>query len=351
MSKWTLCLFMTLVIVFSSVVSAYAEDEPEETQLNTLAAEESTETLLSDDETTEPQSTVSATTVPATTEEIIPADYPALTVNAISNFFPNATAEYSVSKKQVEVTYSLRCSKNMMNVQWYLYYDPEVFSVSEELNTPAAICPTIGDKAAVSFGDDVISYTSSSVNLYDFSTKEVPFVKVIFDVKELDPEQPVVTKFDLTVDVLCASELDPKTRKSDVEKEIVFVSNSEMSQRAIDSVRLSRTTSLTPSNFVQATTAPITTAAPMTNENGEVIPATPEEPQESTAEHTASTDATSFTAEKPTSAVEPTQPPTKPEEKAPVSTGDSGLAYICLAALFIATSVLFVMRKKEILYN
>ena len=40
MSKWTLCLFMTLVIVFSSVVSAYAEDEPEETQLNTLAAEE-----------------------------------------------------------------------------------------------------------------------------------------------------------------------------------------------------------------------------------------------------------------------------------------------------------------------
>ena len=105
------------------------------------------------------------------------------------------------------------------------------------------------------------------------------------------------------------------------------------------------------SNFVQATTAPITTAAPVTNENGEVIPATPEEPQESTAEHTASTDATSFTAEKPTSAVEPTQPPTKPEEKAPVSTGDSGLAYICLAALFIATSVLFVMRKKEILYN
>ena len=346
MSKWTLCLFMTLVIVFSSAVCAYAEEEAEETQLNTSASEESTAPQLSSDETTVPQSTV-----PPTTEEVIPADYPALTVNAISNFFPNATAEYSVSKKQVEVTYSLRCSMNMMNVRWFLYYDPEIFSVSEELNTPSSICPTIGDKAAIDFGEDVISYTSSSVGLYDFSTKEVPFVKVIFDVKELDPEQPVITKFDLTVDVLCASELDPKTHMSDVEKEIIFVSNTEMSQRAIDSVRLSRNTYLTPSNFVQATTAPVTTAAPVTNENGEIVPATPEEPQESTAEHTASTDATSATVEKPTSASKPTEPPTKPEENAPVSTGESGLAFICLAALFIATSVLFVMRKKEILFN
>ncbi len=148
---------------------------------------------------------------------------------------------------------------NMMNVQWYLYYDPEVFTVSEELNSPESICPTIGDKAAITYGENVIIYCSSSINLYDFSTKEVPFVKIIFNVNELDPEQPVITKCDLTVDVLCASELDPKTRKSDVDKEVFFVSNSELSQRAIDSVRLSRNTYLTPSNFVQATTAPVTT--------------------------------------------------------------------------------------------
>ena len=229
MSKWTFCLFMTLVLVFASLTGVYAEEEPEETQLNTLAAEESTEPLSSAAETTQPTST----------EEVIPADYPALTVNAISNFFPNATAEYSVSKKQVEVTYSLRCSMNMMNVQWYLYYDPEVFTVSEELNSPESICPTIGDKAAITYGENVIIYRSSSINLYDFSTKEVPFVKIIFNVNELDPEQPVITKCDLTVDVLCASELDPKTRKSDVDKEVFFVSNSELSQRAIFPATLS----------------------------------------------------------------------------------------------------------------
>ena len=341
MSKWTLCLFMTLVLVFSSALCAYAEEETEETQLNTSEAEE----------TTEPLSTVVGTTEPQTTEEVIPADYPALTVNAISNLFPNATAEYAAGKKQVEVTYSLRCSLNMMNVQWYLYYDPDVFSVSEELNTPSSICPTIGDKAAVSFDKDKISYCSSSVNLYDFSTKEVPFVKVIFDVKELEPEEPVITKVDLTIDVLCASELDPKTRKSDVDKEIVFVSNSELYQKSIDSVRLSRNTYLTASNFVQATTAPPTTLPPVTDENGSVVPATPSEPVETTVEHTAPTDATSVTGAPPADPTVPTEPPSSPEDKAPVGTGNPGLAFICLGALFIATSALFIMRKKEILYN
>ena len=149
---------------------------------------------------------------------------------------------------------------------------------------------------------------------------------------------------------LCASELDPKTRKSDVDKEVFFVSNSELSQRAIDSVRLSRNTYLTPSNFVQAT-APVTTAPPATDEHGNIIPATPDEPEESTAYNTASTDATSATGEKPEPPTAPTEPPTTPEEKAPVGTGGPGNALICLGALFVATSALFVMRKKEILYN
>ena len=197
----------------------------------------------------------------------------------------------------------------------------------------------------------MIIYRSSSINLYDFSTKEVPLVKIIFNVNELDPEQPVITKCDLTVDVLCASELDPKTRKSDVDKEVFFVSNSELSQRAIDSVRLSRNTFLTQSNFVQATTAPVTTAPLATDEHGNIIPATPDEPEESTAYNTASTDATSATGEKPEPPTAPTEPPTTPEEKAPVGTGGPGNALICLGALFIATSALFVMRKKEILYN
>ena len=161
----------------------------------------------------------------------------------------------------------------------------------------------------------------------------------------------MITKVDLTIDVLCASELDPKTRKSDVDKEIVFVSNSELYQQSIDSVRLSRNTYLTASNFVQATTAPPTTLPPVTDENGSVVPATPSEPVETTVEHTAPTDATSVTGAPPADPTVPTEPPSSPEDKAPVGTGNPGLAFICLGALFIATSALFIMRKKEILYN
>ncbi|MBQ6387230.1 MAG: hypothetical protein IJH96_01255 [Ruminococcus sp.] len=340
MSKWTLCLFMTLVLVYCSVFSVYAEDEPAEQQLN-IYDEEYTDEVW-EELTTE----MSTTKVQPTSETVIPADYPALTVNAISNFFPNATAEYSAGKKQVEVTYSMRCSMNMMCVQWYLYYDKNIFSVSKELNMPADICSVIGDKAAVTFNEGEISYCSSNINLYDFSTKEVPFVKMIFDVKEINPEEPVITKFDLTVDVLCASELDPTTRKSDVEKEKFFVSHSELRQTAIDSVRLSRNTILTHSNFVQATTAPQETVPPVTDEHGNIIPATTDEAKEKRSQPS-----TSAPGEvQSTGPIDPAEPPTEPLEPPPLGTGSAGYACICLGALLVATTILFLMRKKEILY-
>ncbi|MBR1483564.1 MAG: hypothetical protein IJ598_11460 [Ruminococcus sp.] len=324
MSKRTICLLMAVMLMLVSVFGASAEEVTEDLQLNT-------EVIA----TTAAESVTAPTTAQPTTEEIIPADYPALTVNAISNFFPNATAEYCATKRQVEVTYSLRCSKNMMNVQWFLYYDPEILTISKERNTPASICPAIGNQASVSYGDGVVSYCSSSIRLYDFSTTETPFVKILFDVNELDPEEANITKVDLTVDVLCASDLDPQTKRSDPEMEKILVLNTELYQKTMDVLRLSRNTLLTQSNFVQAT------------------PDEPETTVEIPQVVTASTDATVPTGATATAA--PDAPPSEqdPEKDpalGPVSTGAPWKAWICFGALAIATSALFVMRKKEILF-
>lgn len=351
MSKWTLRLIVTVILsallLSCGICAVCAEEEAEELQVNN---EETTQSA----ETTAAASAVSAT-VP-TTEPVVPADFPALTVNAISNFFPNASAEYSVTKKQVEVIYSMKCSKNLLSVKWYLSYDPKVFSLSEESNTAGRICPVVGDKAALEFYEGGVSYSASNVRLYDFSKREEPFVRLLFDVKELNPEQPEITKVDLTVDVLCVAETDETTKTADTESEIFLVSNETLSERGIDAVRLSRDTTLTPSNFVQATTAPPTTAAPATDASGNVIPASHDEPKETTVVPTAPTASADSTSATGSPLTAPTPSPTTPQKKsgeaedAPVGTGEPLYAAICLVVVMAFTSVLFVLRKKEILY-
>lgn len=301
-------------LLFLSLLTVFAENTSESTQLNTS-------------ESTEPAaSTMPSSTAEPTTEEIVPADFPALTVNAISNLFPNSSAEYSITKKQVEVTYWLKASRDFLSIQWYLTYDPEVMTLSPELNTPEMICPATGKFGSVEYGDDMLKFTASSTALFDFSAKTTPFVKLVFDVNELDPEMPEITKVDLTVDMLIAARRDSKSGLADPESEVIIVANSGLSQRGIDSVSLSRQTTLTPDTFVQAThdepseptTSVVTTAAT----EGTTVPPTPPRP---------------------------TEPPKK-EDEPPLSTGSLLSVCLILGIELVATGALFVMRKKEILY-
>ena len=360
MSKRYISLFMTVIFAVSALVlgcfSAAAEEDTECLELNTTEAESTTPSG-----TTMSAAAGTAPTQPTqpTTEPIEPAEFPALTVNAISNFFPNATAEYNVKTKQVELTYWFKSSLDLMSVQWYLVYDDSLLTLSEEKNTPKTVCPTIGDKGVLTLKDGYAHYCSSNVNLYPFSKEEVPFARFVFDVAELDPELPEILTVDLTVDMLVVSDVDAKTKRTEPELEVVLVANEGLNEKGIGEVRLSRKTVLTDSNFVQATTAPPTTVPPVTDEKGRIV--TPDEPKGSSAAATvptASADATSYTAKAShDSAGTPDdgggngKKSKEDADKGVVSTGAPVYSFICFGVLCVATSILFVMRKKEILYN
>ena len=112
MSKRYVSLFMTVIftvlLLLAGCPAAAAEQNTEHLEWNTEEKEKETE---SESETSLPsmthgtEPTASSSTQP-TTEKIEPAEFPALTVNAVSNFFPNASAEYNVKTKQVEVTWA-----------------------------------------------------------------------------------------------------------------------------------------------------------------------------------------------------------------------------------------------------
>lgn len=340
MSKRALCLCLAFMLTVFALF----------TQLSVFAEEESvTENLIEADERQEDSSQTVESTV-ETTEEIIPADFPALTVNVISNYFPSAIAEYNSATREVTVIYWINLARDVLSTQWFLIYDPEVFTFSEEKNPVAAICPATGGTAVLRADGDTIRFSASGIKPFDFSSQMTPYVQIVFDVKELNPEEPVTTKIDLTVDMLRVTKADKTTGVSDPEQEVTLVSNGNvLPESSLNYVRSDRTTTLTPSNFVQATTAPPSTAEPVTDASGNVIEVTTEPAEaDSTGNTINSSTAQPSTALNPQPTEAPTQP-TEPNDTG-VKPGSAGTAWICLAALVIATSVLFVMRKKGILY-
>ena len=282
--------------------------------------------------------------------------YPNLTVNAISNYFPKAAAEYNATTKEVTVTYWLKLTKNILNTQWYITYDSSILSVSEKKNTPASICPSIGANGALNLSEkDRIEYNATSLRLFDFTSQKVPFVKIVFDVKDLDEQSSVTTTVDLTVDVLKASKVNSDTLLSIDEEEVPLVNNCEIvhSQQA-SMVKVDDKTTLTNSNFVTPTTVENTYKKSGTPDEGISHPSTadqstPTEPTESTTANVVA-DATSASATQPESTI--TQNPvqrslTTAQTDAVVNTGDTFLAAVFLLVLIVATAVLFIMRKRE----
>ena len=368
MSKRTVSLLMTVItaaaLLVCSCFGTAAEEVGENLECNTTAAVPELTEENSTAAASSAQGMTTATTAQPTTEPIVPADFPALTVSAVSNLFPNATAEYNIKTNQVEVIFWYKASLDVESVQWSLDYDESILTLSEEKNTPKTICPTIGDKCAFTMEEGRCHYCSSNIKLYNFSKEEKLFARFVFDVVELDPEEPVLTTVDLTVNMLVASALDKEKKISVPENEVILVANEGLNEFGLRDTHVSRRTSLTPSNFVQATTAPPTTAAPVTDASGKVIN-TPDEPTREASSPTvpdASADATSFTSGKTTSGAatpDGSDPQKGGGKNATPSNPDGGIvntgapvyAWICLGILCAATSVLFVMRKKEILYN
>lgn len=339
-------VMLTAFLVIVSLFTAYAEEFDGTAQDNTV-----------DPGYTDPsaytESTDPSGSAVATTESIIPAKFPALTVNAISNFFPKSAAEYNANTKEITVTYWLHSTKNILSVNWNLIYDTESLKFDLEKNPSQSVCSSIGPNSVMSFPDKgKISYCATSMGLFDFSSQDKPFVQIVFDVINISPDEPILSKIDLTVENMIVSEIDPKTGYSDPNEEIYVVSDS-VENLGLDplSERLTKMTTLTASNFVQATESPSRSGVePVTDQNGSVIGTVlvPVQSTAATAQSTAATQITQPTA--PTAG--PDDNNDKPESPGPGSVPTGGILYalISLAVITISSLILFVMRKKEIMY-
>ena len=326
-------------------------------------------------------------TVPETTAEPEPT-VPHLTVNAISNFFPKATAEYNKSTNEVVVTYWMKSDMDVLDLQWYLTYDSEILTLSEN-NNEDTVCPVIGDKAVMNLGlKNKVMYNATNLKLFDFSSAETPFAQLTFNVNDLTGKTPATTTIDLTVEVLRVSEINEETLRSDTEKEIILVDNSQvLSNEQTDKAGVKTRTTLTPSTFVAPTTVtePTTTVEPETTEPVEPETTEPVEPETTEPVEPETTEPVEPETTEP---VEPeTTVPTEPETSVPaedttvapatdatgttgatvnpgtadtpsggttsnggngtVQTGDTSLAIIILSILIGATCVMFVLRKRE----
>ena len=205
-----------------------------------------------------------------------------------------------------------------------------------------------------------VKYNATNLKLFDFSSAETPFAQLTFNVNDLTGKTPATTTIDLTVEVLRVSEINEETLRSDAEKEIILVDNSQvLSNEQTEKAGVKTRTTLTPSTFVVPTTVtePTTTVEPTTTEPVEPTTTEPVEPTTTdpaiepateictvpTPPATDSTSATGTTAAKSTSDT----PSSNNGNNGTVQTGDTSLAVIILSILVGATCVMFVLRKRE----
>lgn len=337
---------------------------------NTVKVERRTELT----ESTYVETSTGETTV--TTETTVEPEptVPYLTVNATSNYFPMATAQYKKSTNEVVVTYWMKSDMNVLDLQWYLTYDYEVLTLSDK-NSIDSVCPTIGDKAVINMGlKNMIKYNATNLNLFDFTTEETPFAQIVFDVNDLTGKELSETTVNLTVEVLRVSEIDPETLRSDPDKEIILVNDSKViTDSSVDPAGVQLRTSLTPSSFVAPTTVATTTEEPTTVEPTTTVPTEattepteapttvsptevttvePTETTQSTSAESTSTvsSSTASPATDPTSATgQATSDTTANTNTNAPQTGDTSLAVIILSILIGATCVMFVLRKREMM--
>lgn len=284
-----------------------------------------------------------------------------LTVNATSNFFPETSARYNPDTNEVIVTYEIRGSRNLLDTQWYITYDTNILKVSDK-NSTETISPMtggVGVQLDTRYVEDEVGYikfSASNMHLYDITSQNVTYATIIFDVKNISKQAPVLTTVDLVIDVLRVSSVS-ESGISDSEQEVLVIDNEVVhSESDVSLVDINTQTYLSDSTYVEPTTAePVTEPTDTSN-------ATPDVPNNDNSEpNTEVTESgvIAAPATNPTSAtgastsVQSDSTPTKPEKPAStaiVQTGDASLAIIMLVLFIAATCVMFVMRKREMYF-
>ena len=220
-------------------------------------------------ETTE-IATTEATTAPATQATAAPEKAP-LTVNATSNVFSTAKAEYNSKTNQVTVCYYLGTNCDLVNLEWYFTYDSNIFEVNNKNNLDSTgkklgIMPQITSSSVINTSiPGKVNANSSDLGLYTIDAK-VPFIKIVLDVKG-NPEN-VETNVNLNVRVLTKGEMDFNTMRVDPDTMVSFV----LEYKIVDpSYIVSAETKLTESTFVPSTES---TEAPETTVPETTVPET-----------------------------------------------------------------------------
>ena len=220
-------------------------------------------------ETTE-IATTEATTAPATQATAAPEKAP-LTVNATSNVFSTAKAEYNSETKQVTVCYYHGTNCDLVNLEWYFTYDSNIFEVNNKNNLDSTgkklgIMPQITSSSVINTSiPGKVNANSSDLGLYTIDAK-VPFIKIVLDVKG-NPEN-VETNVNLNVRVLTKGEMDFNTMRVDPDTMVSFV----LEYKIVDpSYIVSAETKLTESTFVPSTES---TEAPETTVPETTVPET-----------------------------------------------------------------------------
>ena len=310
-----LAFIMTTSIFIASVFAAKGEEISDASTPSYSA--DGSEKGASDPLGTAPPNTVST------------ARFPALSVSVISNYFGKTNADYNEYTKEFTVRFTLPSSKALLSTNWVLSYDSEILKVDPAKNTIDSICPIMSKTASVSFDDKngLIEFNATDLKMYDYTIRESDFVKIVFDVPKLIPNDTEITKVDLSVDELWVSEPDSKTGMSLTNKEVSLVKNGKVINNArTKDVSVSKQTLITPSTFHDS------------NYN----PSTKDEKTTTTIKPT----------EKPTAAAT-TAPPNDSQNKndAKIYTGEWYIALIILLMLLICSIVLFVLRKRDIYNN
>ena len=222
-------------------------------------------------ETTEADTTVEPTTAAPATQATAAAQKAPLTVNATSNVFSTAKAEYDSETKQVTVCYYLGTNCDLVNLEWYFTYDSNIFEVKNQNNLDSTgsklgITPQITSSCVINTKiPGKVNANASDLSLYKIDAN-VPFVKIVLDVKG-NPEN-VETNVNLDVRVLTKGEIDFDTMSVNPDTMVSFVQDSKI----VDSSYIvSAETKLTESTFVPSTES---TEAPETTVPETTVPET-----------------------------------------------------------------------------
>ena len=111
-----------------------------------------------------------------------------LTVNATSNYFPKNSVTVAEGEEYVTVTYFINSSKNVLDLQWTLSYDPACLEFQNSVNMNAAgdnlnLMPLVDDLVWNNSNKGRIAGNASKLKLYSFADKGfVPFVTATFNV-------------------------------------------------------------------------------------------------------------------------------------------------------------------------